>query len=255
MAATFQTIPTANPAESAFVLTVDDNLITPLTLPAAGTTYAQWTLGQRERTKDTEWDDYIFVDTMDAAPGRRAFVFGKSHGATTVDEPFETVWDTEFHRWPAVVVQQLKVLTISNISIQSDGHLTNRYFIKSAVEGNSLVKIEHFQNAVSWGAASLRHPVPITDDLVLPEHPWDLNRPQIEVKDCLHGDIKVYESVANSFAEVRTDKGGLGHTIPATNFTDWTPYVLRDTQKQSNGLWVREKVTVYPPINAKRKLL
>jgi hypothetical protein len=256
MAATFQTIPTANPAESAFVLTVDDNLITPLTLPAAGTTYAQWTLGQRERTKDTEWDDYIFVDTVDAAPGRRAFVFGKSHGESTINTPFETIWDTEFHRWPAVVSHQLKVLLISNVASQSDGHLTNRYLIKSAVEGNSLVKIEHFQNAVSWPQSAFRHPVPITDDLKLPELSDDsvgLNK--IVVNDCLHGEIKLYERVANSFAEVNLNGSGLGHTIPATNFTDWAPYVLRDTQKQSNGLWVREKVTVFPPINAKRKLL
>ena len=257
MAATFQTIPTANPAESAFVLTVDDNLITPDTLPAAGTTYAQWTLGQRERTKDTEWDDYIFVDTMDAAPGRRAFVFGKSHGAATVDVPFETVWDTEFHRWPAVVVQQLKVLSISNVASSSalDSHLANRYLIKSAAEGNSLVKIEHFQNALPWAGTALRHPTPVTDDLELPENTWYNDAPRTIIKDCLHGDIKVYETVTHSFAERNRTTGGLGHTIPATNFTDWIPYVLRDTQKQSNGLWVREKVTVYPPINAKRKLL
>jgi len=245
MAATFQTIPTANPAESAFVLTVDDNLITPATLPVVGTRYAQWTLGQRERTKDTEWDEYVFVDTVDAAPGRRAFVFGKSHGATTVDVPFETVWDTEFHRWPAVVVQQLKVLMVPYS--QNGGYPLDRWFVKSAVEGNCLVKIEHFQNAVAWGQESLRHPVPITDDL-------DISG--LTVKDCLHGDIPINTTPA--IADMEVNRGSvqrLGHTIPATNYTDWTPYVLRDTQKQSSGLWVREKVTVFPPINAKRKLL
>lgn len=246
MSATFQTIPTANPAESAFVLTVDDNLITPDTLPAAGTTYAQWTLGQRERTKDTEWDDYIFVDTMDAAPGRRAFVFGKSHGAATVDVPFETVWDTEFHRWPAVVVQQLKVL-MTNPS-HNTGYYLNRWFIKSAAEGNCLVKIEHFQNAVAWGQNSLRHPMPITDDI---------KEVEISVNDCLHGELKFYDtSAGNTDVEQRREgTAQQGHTIPATNFADWAPFVIRDTQKQSNGLWVREKATIYPPINAKRKLL
>lgn len=246
MAATFQTIPTANPAESAFVLTVDDNLITPDTLPAAGTTYAQWTLGQRERTKDTEWDDYIFVDTMDAAPGRRAFVFGKSHGASMVDVPFETVWDTEFHRWPAVVVQQLKVLVFHVSSAASDNQLASRWFVKSAAEGNCMVKIEHFQNAVPWGQTALRHPMPITDDL-------DLTG--LSVKDCLHGEIRVNESLVGYAERNPAGNGGLGHTIPATNYTDWTPYVLRDTQKQSSGLWVREKVTVFPPINVKRKMI
>lgn len=257
MAATFQTIPTANPSESAFVLTVDDNLITPDTLPAVGTRYSAWPLGQRDRTQDTEWDNYVFVDTTDAAPGRRAFVFGKQHNAATKNVPFETVWDTEFYRWPTVVVQRLRLLESSN-SNSVDRWLRDKWLIKSAAEVNSLIKIERFQDASPWEASALRHITPITDDLRIPQAFTD----DLTINDCLHEEIRFDgedERIGAPTTKRVIDSNGvgssLGYTVPATNFADWTPFVLRDSQKQSNGLWVREKVTVYPPINAKRKMI
>lgn len=256
MAATFQTIPTANPAESAFVLTVDDNLITPATLPVVGTTYANWELGQRERTVDTEWNDYVFTETLDAAPGRRAFLFGKSHGAATVDVPYETVWDNEDHQWPKVVTQQLKVLVFFMSNPGSNSSVLSKFFVKSDYAGSSLIKIERFQNAFPWDVNKLRHPVPITDDLDISEGVYDDEGSKIE--NCLHGEIRLLSRAdgnGNAWKNVESPDGGLGFTIPATNFTDWAPYVKRDTQRRSNGLWVREKVTVFPPINAKRKLI
>lgn len=258
MSATFQTIPTANPAESAFVLTVDDNLITPATLPARYTTYANWLLGQRDRTVDTEWDDYVFVDTTDAAPGRRAFIFGKSQSAADIDTPFETYFDSEFHRWPTVVTQQLKVLIFLQSNPGGINSVQNKYFIKSATEAHCVTKVEHFQNALPWEVSKLRHPVPITDDIEVSPFFAGNNQEQQKINDCLHGEMRLFESTTLGGYTVRqtgASPGDPGYTIPATNFTDWAPYVLRDTQKQSRGMWVREKVTVFPPINAKRKML
>lgn len=256
MAATFQTIPTANPAESAFVLTVDDNLVTPATLPAVGTTYANWLLGQRERTMDTEWDDYVFTESIDAAPGRRSFMFGKSHGADTIDVPFETVWDNEDHQWPKVVIQQLKVLVFYLPTPGNTNYTRSKFFIKNDYYGSSLIKIERFQNAVPWEVNQLRHPVPVTDDLDISEGVD--NDDALRIENCLHGEIRLLSTAdtnGNAWKNPDSPTGGLGYTIPATNFTDWAPFVKRDTQRQSKGLWVREKVTVFPPINAKRKMV
>ncbi len=51
------------------------------------------------------------------------------------------------------------------------------------------------------------------------------------------------------------DSGGLtatpdeikGQTFPATNFTGWEEYVLDDSQKLVNGVWVRTQIKVIPP--------
>ena len=243
MAATFQTIPTMDPSESAFVFTLDDNLVLPSNLPVAGTKWSDWELGQRDREIDQEWKDYVFVDTMSASPGRRAFVFGKLKSAAQADVPFESYMDNEFYRWPTVV-RKREVLSIVEVFSSSTlvENNENKFFTKPSAEVESLIKVERFQNAVPWEAKAMRHRKPITDDL------GDF------VKDCLHPDIKItapYRSSSNRAVFYFNNQIGMRVDIhyPATNFTDWAPFVLRDSQKQVNGMWVREKVTIYPPVN------
>jgi hypothetical protein len=35
--------------------------------------------------------------------------------------------------------------------------------------------------------------------------------------------------------------------FPATNFTDWQPYVLDDEQEPVDGMYLRQKKTILPP--------
>ena len=36
--------------------------------------------------------------------------------------------------------------------------------------------------------------------------------------------------------------------IPQTNFLDWTQFVYDDAAEPSDGFWLRERVTYYPPV-------
>ena len=221
MSTVFQTIPTMNPQESAFVLTVDDNLVLPSTVPAVYTRFADWELGQKDRTFDTEWQDYVFVDTENAAPGRRSFIFAKDKTEAEADVPFETYFDNEFYRWPTVLVQRLRIYR-NTVASGNTGSYNGINYIKSAAEVNSLIKVEHFQSPRPYAQKKLRHIVPITDDLVLPEQ---------TINDCLHGRLELFKQptdtggvgIGVAVDEVNT---GVGYTVPATNFTDWTPLVL-----------------------------
>lgn len=245
MAATFQTIPTMNPSESAFVFTMDDNLIKPSSLPTVGTKWRDWDLGQRDREIDPEWRDYVFVDAIEAAPGRRSFVFGKLKEGADADVPFETYYDNEFYRWPRVVKAKYNLVNVvMNISTYGSGTSdvtpVRKFLVKPPAEVESMVKIERFQNAVPWDASKMRHRKPITSDI------GDL------VKDCLHPDIRIERDFVYIASEAYYLYPAMGTKVdlffPATNFTDWSPFVLKDSQKQVNGMWVREKVTIYPPI-------
>lgn len=243
MAATFQTIPTMDPSESAFVFTMDDNLVKPSNLPTPGTKWKDWELGQKDREIDQEWQDYVFVDTTSAAAGRRAFVFGKLKTGATADVPFETYYDNEFYRWPTVVRDVFSVQNVYRSQFQDPQQFAEKKFlIKPSAEVESVIKIERFQNAEPWAASKMRHRKPITDDV----GPF--------VKDCLHKDIRLTtEERSTGTYDYYLLSKTLGMQVqmfyPATNFTDWAPFVLRDSQKQVNGMWVREKVTIYPPIN------
>lgn len=249
MATTFQTIPTMNPSESAFVITVDDSLVKPSSIPALRTRWRDWELGQRDREIDQEWRDFVFVDTKEAAPGRRAFVFGKLKSEAEADVPFESYMDSEFWRWPTVVRQIYRVGFVttynSGSSVSSTSSTTRHLSIKPAAEVESLIKVERFQNAQPWDASKMRHRKPVTDDL------------GTEVRDCLHNDVTllVPDPTNGTTAYTWIDpKIGMPIVMfyPATNFTDWAPFVLRDSQKQINGMWVREKVTIYPPIHGSK---
>lgn len=245
MAATFQTIPTMDPSESAFVFTIDDNLVKPSNLPIPGTKWKDWELGQKDREIDQEWQNYVFVDTTSAAAGRRAFVFGKLKTGAAADVPFETYYDNEFYRWPTVLKSTFELVEVSSYAFSSTSVSTYRsreFFIKPSAEVESVIKIERFQNAEPWSADKMRHRKPITDDV------------GSLVKDCLHGDIrlKTKDNISSGYDKYLLNRN-IGVVVdlfyPATNFTDWAPFVLRDSQKQVNGMWVREKVTIYPPIN------
>ena len=254
MSAIFQTIPTMDPAESAFVLTLDDNLVLPSNVPAVGTRWRDWELGQKHRTIDSEWNDYVYVDSREAGPGQRGFVFGKNKSAAELLVPFESYWDNEFYSWPEVLTQTLPYRTAfvstypSSISTTFANYLD--YFVKSPAEVESLVKIERFQNAIPWPESSLRHRKPITSDVKFAGG--------TVVQNCLHGKIvvpSVVPGTSTTQLNVDPDTGSLmAREYPATNFTDWAPFVLRDGQKQINGMWVREKVTIYPPNASNAKI-
>jgi len=220
--------------------------VKPSNIPVVGTRWRDWELGQKDREIDPEWRDYVFVDTVDAAPGRRAFVFGKLKSEADADVPFESYFDNEFWRWPTVVKQiyKLGVVTAFNsgASVTSTLGQNRNIVIKPAAEVESMIKVERFLNAVPWSQAKMRHRKPITDDL------------GTLVRDCLHNDVTLTTETGVSNNSITTwIDPVLGMQVvmffPATNFTDWAPFVLRDWQKQVNGMWVREKVTIYPPIH------
>lgn len=247
MAAAFQTIPTADPSESAFVITIDDTVVNPTNIPTAGTRFENWELGQKFRDDSTLWEDYVLVDAINSSPGTRAFVFGKKKSAAEKLIPFETYHDSEMYNWPAVVEKIRNVSYEDSFSV----YTVPNYAIKSAVNFESVVKIENFQDADPWPIADLQHRKPIPDDIMLNGS----DRPIT----CLHPTITI--RIADNFSST---SGGFvkedplrrpNLTYPATNFTNWSPFVLRDGQKKSNGLYVRQKVTIFPPIQNTRKFL
>lgn len=248
MAAAFQTIPTADPAESAFVITIDDTVVNPTNIPAMGSTFASWELGQKFRDDAELWGAYVLVDAVNSAPGTRAFVFGKKKSAAEKLVPFETYHSAEMYSWPAVVEK------VRNVAYEDSGSVYSLqdYAIKSAVNMESVIKVEVFQDAEPWPAESLRHRRPIPDDLMLngSDRPITCLHPTITTR------IGAGLSGVNTGGFVKEDPlRGSNLVQPATNFTNWSPFILRDSQRKASGLWVREKITIFPPVQKTRKFL
>lgn len=275
MSARFQVLPTPDPEEFVFQLTVDDKLFRgPSNFPTKGQTYASWNFGPKERLEDEEWDSFVYLEPREAGAGQIGFLFGRSkddttpngNGLTDKDTPFETTYDEEMYEWPAVI-EAYNNYTFTSATV-SGGALVSTPIVdvrvKSATRQMSTVKIEKYLDANPWDVAKLRHMRPITDDVEL--NPFfrangfasDTNN-SARVSNCLHGELALIGSgdsvgvVIKTTANGNSSAGGL--VLPPTNFTNWAPFVLSDTQTVQNGMWYRVKKTIFPPIGGKTRPL
>lgn len=69
---------------------------------------------------------------------------------------------------------------------------------------------------------------------------------------CLHKTMTLQSLLGtigyvNSSGPTATPEVLKGQIFPATNFTGWEEYVLDDSQKLVNGVWVRTQIKVVPP--------
>lgn len=245
MAATFQTLATPDPNESSFQLTIDDRDLKPGDMPVKNTTYAAWTWGQKDRINEG-WENYIYSHSTQAASGKRSFVFVKPRTREEALTPFDTYWTTKQFRWPMVIH------SIGYVMDFTGGDVRVNYvdIITPATECACELKVELFLSHVPFEKSVMQHRQLITNDLTISHYGYDAT-----YRDCLHPLIKYYQSASDS-GELQQDYGTEGvatifesgdRTIAGTSFSDWAVHVISDQQEPSNGLYLREKQTIYPP--------
>lgn len=247
MASTFQTLATPNPSESSFQLTIDDRDLKPTDLPVKDTAYSAWIWGQKDRINEG-WENYTYSHSTQNANGKRAFVFVKSRTLAEALIPFDTYWTTKSFRWP-MVLHELGIFE-SQEQNASDLAVTYAEIITPATEAISDVKVELFLNNVPFPQATMHHRQLVTNDANIPHRGYPAT-----YRDCLHPEIR-YQQNSASRADLQHDYGTKGAfrvfedgdmILPATSFIDWAPHVISDQQEPVNGLYLREKQTIFPP--------
>ena len=249
MASTFQTVPTPNPNESSFILTVDDKDLGPTNMPVDGTTYAAWTWGQKDRI-DEAWSDYTYRISVDAAPGKRAFLFVKNKTATEANVPFDTYWTTKSYRWPMVIHSLAFGENIITGTATRDRTAVQAFErITPAMEVVCDVKVELFLSPIPFTRQALQHKQMVTNDLSISHKGFNFS-----YRDVLHPTIRYYfgsngMSIQSEYGtfNAAVDFSDTDMIIPGTSFEDWAPHVISDTQEPTKGLFLREKQTIFPP--------
>jgi hypothetical protein len=252
----FDLLPSPDPSQFSFRVREDAKDFQPTLLPTYGTRYAaaNW-LKTKPRVTFEGFKDYVYTH-CERTDQYLWFYFGKNKTPAQRSTPFRTFYDTRGYVWPAVledvyIVQSTTFVqsTYNGTATVTSPSLFPRYRYRPSVSVSSVIKVEQFLAETPWSEQELTHEQPV---------PTDVNASYLGVSvdfpRCLHGDITFRELVpgASIVSGVGMVTPPLGRDptrmiFPATNFTDWSPFIIEDKQQPTNGLWLRERVTIYPP--------
>lgn len=252
----YNILSTPNPQELSFRVWVDSTKLRPEDIPADLQTFRTTAEARRHQHLVQYYGDYVFT-YPEAGDGGMWLYYAKNKTDAEKNTPFETYSSRRDYHWPSVLEDLYIVGTTEFPQTVGTGSgnvsSTTRYFprfrYRPSVSYNSRVKIEQFLSPTKWPDSTFAkvQPVPTNIDAYFVGLSINFER-------CLHGDIEFTELVPgaqvvfnagmkNPPASRRTDK----QFFPATNFTDWAPFVLDDRQQMTNGVFLRERISIFPP--------
>jgi hypothetical protein len=226
------------------------------TLPAVGTTYAALasaTEGVDQRRLD-EFGAYVLSTFASAEPGWLICRFVPTETDASRRVPFRTTASNRMYSWPAVLYEIRFEIDQNNPRSGEDstgviftprGLVNHRY--RPAGTYLSPTKTEEFASLTQWKANQM----PCVQPQGMPVT-WNYYGDSDGFSEVLHEGVTVPPQY-----EVYTRSGGgtipglvqEEQVYPATNFSDWTQFVLADEQEfnKGDGLWYRTRVTILPP--------
>lgn len=221
------------------------------------TTYNQcgWTVGREMLSKFPEYGDYVYLKSEKPDADYITLFFGKPKDRNAKNKPFNTFPDTRQYTWPAVL-EDLWVAKVNGFpQVVNNGSVTNtadrllpRYRFRPPVPYNSIVKVEQFLSTSAWGESELTHEQPVPTDI---DGAYvGLN---IGFQRCLHPRVVFPKQATEQIVygvgvnPAPTGRFSMTQVFPATNFLDWGSFVIEDRQQNVNGLWLRERITIFPP--------
>jgi len=262
MPSNFDLIATPDPVEFTLRTRVPDEMInTTLSLSPSGKlerylTYAKFSWAVR-RERVQEFGDYVYTYCEQADAGHKYFYFARARTDEERNTPFEVFDSTRQYAWPPVLED---LYFVSSTFPQSTATSTDavqtatRYFARRkyrpSVSVDSKIKVQQYLSEKPWAPQALVHPQPIPTEVDGSYLGLSVNFPK-----CLHPRIVLPELVPGAqivfnAGAVNVTRSGTpkGQVFPATNFEDWRPFVIEDVVQPQKGLWLREKVTIYPPV-------
>lgn len=251
----FELVTTPDPGQMSFRVRMDATSFNPTNILPAGTPYKECSfLSSRPRLQFQGFMDYVYTYS-ERADQYLWFYFGYKKTEQERETPFRTFYTNQEYPWPAVLEDLYFVKSSFNqtawdgLNMQKAPTYMARYRFRPAVSVNSLCMVEQFLDAVPWSEQDL--------DMVQPI-PTEINASYIgeavQFARCLHGEVIIKELLPGAQivygVGMVNPKGGRNvnqMVFPKTNFTDWAPFTLDDKQQPTSGLFLRERVTIYPP--------
>lgn len=246
MSLTHKTLKSDNPSERSLLVTIGEASLATAggSLPPEGSLYGSsvWkTLLGADYRKS--FADFVYTEQGDDTKNGGTVLFAKNKTVAQAMVPYRTLTRKGNHYWHTILVKLTPVLVSGfplAVSVGSGSTNTNaaRYvmrevYIPAATEG-TIFKTEYFSSPRPFSIGKSR--VPIASAVT-----YDLINRRGGFPECLH-DKLVIPAVSTI-----TGQSLPAQIFPETNFTTWEPYILTDDQKLVNGVYLRERVTCFPP--------
>lgn len=237
--AAYQILPTPSPIEVSFKILVDATQFRPEDLPYDNQPFVTCDgIKAKPKFLTDYYSNYVYTYATRDENGLWLF-FAKSKTEKERDTPFKTFHSTRSYPWPSVL-EDLYFVNNPSLSVKSR--------LRPSITVDSITKIEQFLSPIEWPKKVFRHPQPIPTDVR-----GNYQGINVDFPRCLHQEVVFPDNrlskVIFGVGVVNAPNGRNARNvvIPATNFTDWGPFVISDRQEPTNGVWLREKVTIYPP--------
>lgn len=257
----FELVPTPNPEELSFRVKGYAADFQATQMPAVGTRYAACSmLRTRPKVQLDGCLDYVYLECQREGDWLW-FYFGKNKTVAQRNTPFRTSASTRQYPWPGVLYSldiykssEFPLTIYNGQSIESAPRYFAKYRYKPTPNVSSVVKIEEYLSEVAYPQETLTHIQPIPTDIN-----GDFLGKQINFPRCLHPRVEFDTNVPG--AQKVFGQGTIGtssgwnpdkQVFPATNFLDWTPFVIEDDVNLVNGQYYRRKTTIYPPVSPRK---
>ena len=246
---------TPNPAEVSFKVKADGNQLNPDSMPTIGLPYKNISDQITNPRTGEGFDDYVYINATQE-DNDVWLHFGKPKTTTEKNTPFRVSYSTRYYPWPPVLESLRIVQTDEFPQAVNTGSKTvtapryfPRYKFRPTPSVNSVIKIEQFLAPTPFDGQALIHPQPLPTEISGHYLGMSVTFPR-----CLHPLVILDENVPGAFlvdgqGTINVPLSGnlTRQTFPATNFLDWAPFILEDQCQPVGGLYLRERITVYPP--------
>lgn len=254
----FEVIPTPSPRELAFRVKETCATFNPTEVPVIGTTYGDSSfLSVRPRIQLAGFKDYLLLNIQREG---EFLWFKYAKNKTDLeknDSPFRTFFTNRRYTWPAVLedlyfvqTKAFKQAVYDGTQYQTQPSYFPRYAFRPAASVSTVCMVEQFLSPTPWDRSLLVHPQPLPTGV----HGSWIGL-EFDFQECLHPDIVITEKVPEydivfgvGVINPAVPRSILRKIIPKTNFTAWAQFVYDDGAEPSDGYWLRERVTYYPPI-------
>lgn len=261
MASDFQLVPTPNPLEFQVAVTVPDRIINDrLALQPDGPYLKEYTpynefpwIATPPRVE--EFGSYRYVFSEKAGADATRFFFARTRTDEEKNTPFKEWTSTRHYVWPAVLLDfyiirsSFTINTYNGTDTESAPRYMPRYRYQPSTPHDSRIRIRQYLSDTPWPANRLVHPQPVATDIDGSYLGVSMRFPR-----CLHRRVTFPELVPGASIVLGagmegSDRSGTPREqiFPATNFSDWVRFDIEDVVQPTRGLFLRERVTIYPP--------